>query len=168
MKERPILFSTEMVKARSYICDVVVGVPYEMIEDDLKPIKCPYGEVGDRLWVKETFTRAFPNDTIVYKASCNAVYKWEPSIFMPRIASRILLEITDVRVERLQDITINDAMNEGVEHMTFGGWKDYRGILESFASPILSFYTLWESINGPNSCGANPWVWVISFKRIEP
>jgi hypothetical protein len=80
--------------------------------------------------------------------------KWRPSIFMPRMASRILLEITDVRVQRLQEISDEDARAEGYDH--------------SHAFPREWFALLWERIHGPGSWHANPWVWAITFRRLEP
>lgn len=95
---------------------------------------------------------------------------WRPSIHMPRWASRILLEVTSVRVERLQDITEEDAQAEGVSPMGFDGGPtddcifgcNYRNELHR-----CSFIELWESINGAGSWGLNPWVWVVGFKRVE-
>lgn len=142
-----------------------------------KPFSCPYGEVGDRIWVRETFrvhSRATDVATLVYRASvrnswteqthrvpvavCNkpaTPEKWTPSIHMPRWASRILLEITDVRVERLNSITESDAEAEGVTDTGFGDLL------------VDSFRYLWKSIYGDDSWQANPWVWVIEFKRVE-
>lgn len=134
---------------------------------------CPYGVPGDRLWVKETFASNIPGceeqDGYTYKA--DHVHpsgdgpdhiKWTPSIHMPRRASRITLEVTDVRVERLQSISHEDAIAEG---MTWNGPGD------SWNFPQADFATLWNSING-NSPGHtwddNPWVWVVSFARIRP
>lgn len=84
---------------------------------------------------------------------------WRPSIFMPRWASRITLKVTAVRVERLQNISENDALAEGVE-----SWK--RG--ETYEAAKSKYAALWESINGPGSWAKNPWVWALSFKRITP
>lgn len=105
-------------------------------------------------------------------------YHWEPgqspcrtrpSIFMPRWASRILLEIVSVRVERLQDISCADAKAEGIERSRDGMmWCDYISASHAQINPIDSYRTLWESINGPGSWDANPWVWVIEFKRVLP
>ena len=144
---------------------------------------CPFGQQGDRIWVRETYrvhSKATDVATLVYRASvrnswteqthrvpvyvCNkqvSPEKWTPSIHMPRWASRILLEITDVRVERLQDISDEDARAEGC-------WRG-RG----FGRPDLAvslcdeFPTLWASVYGEENWLANPWVWVIEFKRIQ-
>lgn len=151
-----------VVKTRSYICDVVDGIPYEMTEDDRQPIKFPYGKPGDRLWVRETWAYRFDYSRIYYKADENLASivnrlndRWMPSIFMPRIASRIMLEIINVRVERLQDITEIEAANEGAQDVPYLTFRE-------------SFRELWKSINGPGSWDKNPLVWVITFKLIEP
>lgn len=146
-----------------------------------KPFLFPYGEVGDRIWVRETFrvhSRATDVATLVYRASvrnswteqthrvpvavCNkpaTPEKWTPSIHMPRWASRITLEITDVRVERLRDLSEEDAKSEGIIPSAGGvlpGWE-YR----------INFRDLWMDIYGTDNWEANPWVWVIEFKRVE-
>ena len=138
---------------------------------------CPYGQPGDWLWVRETFMDlqgtgvehrdsagnrqryAYAADTRPgsYDDECRKDYglKWRPSIHMPRTASRITLEVTAVRVERLQDISEADAMAEGC-------YTDP-------ACPAYDAYrSLWESINGPGSWDANPYVWVVEFKRVRP
>lgn len=141
---------------------------------------CPYGVPGDRLWVRETFgtewrsMRPTNGDTIYYAADGDAkmVERWRPSIHMPRWASRITLEITGVRVERLKDISEQDAVAEGVqglEKMMAGG-TDTRdpdsGVEHALISnPITCFSFLWESINGRESWDANPWVWVVEWER---
>ncbi|KAF6684994.1 hypothetical protein [Pantoea sp. EKM20T] len=146
--------------------------------------KCPFGAVGDRLWVRETFrvhSRATDVATLVYKASeqqswtqqthrvpiekCNkpaVVDTWTPSIHMPRWASRITLEITCVRVERLNSMTEKDALAEGC----LGGHDSIPGYQYS-ATPHEHFHHVWQSIYGADSWQANPWVWVIEFKRVE-
>ena len=138
---------------------------------------CPYGIPGDRIWVREAFrvhSRATDVATLVYKASernswteqthrvpvavCNkpaTPEKWTPSLHMPRWASRILLEITGVRVERLRSMSQDDARAEGVIAAS--------GPMEAG----LAFRELWDSIYGEVSWKANPWVWVIEFKRVE-
>ena len=129
---------------------------------------CPFGAVGDRIWVRETFaTGLCTKTTLAYRAThkredledgWNETIKWTPSIHMPRWASRILLEITDVRVERLQAITLGDICKE------IGcGLYDFRPATYGFQV----WEELWESIYGEQSWDANPWVWVIEFKRIE-
>lgn len=153
---------------------------------------CPFGAVGDRIWVREAFrvhSRATDVATLVYKASernswteqtrrvpvavCNkpaTPEKWTPSLHMPRWASRILLEITNVRVERLNAISEEDATAEGVPPAG-SLLPDYPGTFLTpkgdFATAKVAFQRLWESIYGEESWKANPWVWVIEFKRVE-
>lgn len=166
-------------------------------------IKCPYGQVGDVIWVRETFLDATdfacsdydPEDPesgerYSFKADCPAdqwtVYTWKPSLFMPKEACRIWLEITDIRVERLNEISEEDALAEGVEYAEFATTDDgidmgfdevrFRNYAltnwphsENTAFPALtakgSYQTLWNKINGPGSWSANPFVWCISFKQ---
>jgi hypothetical protein len=144
---------------------------------------CPYGVVGDRLWVREALQQEFTtadNDTpngclAVYRADGEVsrrggkpgCYEWErdtlPSIFMPRWASRITLEITDVRVERVQDISEEDAEAEGCEPL----WPENRGVAGKTRGYRDMYSGLWERINGEGSWAANPLVWVMSFRRKE-
>jgi len=130
---------------------------------------CPYGQIGDRLWVRESFAKDC--DGYVYKATCpwwDSLIGKKPSIHMPRWASRITLEITDVRVERLQAISEWDAVEEGVCETDFydnAERKVSAGAPWSIAR--LAFADLWQSINGAESWDDNPLVWVISFKRVE-
>lgn len=93
---------------------------------------------------------------------------WKPSIHMPKAASRILLEITDVRVERLNSILDVDAMREGIQNLTTCSHADFGipGVVNA-QHPVRAFQLLWESIYGADSWRANPWVWVIEFKRVE-
>lgn len=163
-------------------------------------IRCPYGQPGDRLWVRETWQgpllgtagdyKAFnaggqkaiqKPECCVYRATdtLNAVdddgkeLGWRPSIHMPRWASRILLEIVSVRVERLQDISEADAIAEGIERVG-EGWQRFHcdpdaPVGQPFTmNPVLAYRGLWESINGPSSWDANPWVWIVEFKRVTP
>jgi len=129
---------------------------------------CSYGKPGDRLWVRETFADIGPRLTfradLKDGAHCK-VKRWTPSIFMPRCDSRIQLEITDIRVERLNDISGDDAKAEGVEWEPLG-WIHYGDSSRRKSSSVQSFQTLWESINGPNSFD-DKWIWVIEFKMIE-
>ena len=132
-----------------------------------------HGNVDDILWVRETFT--FWNDQPCYKAdnlSENKLLKWKPSIFMPKEASRIFLKVTNVRVERLNDISESDAIAEGVEKIADYGATGYKLYTEPEASysdidAVYSFESLWESINGKESLDANPFVWVIEFEKID-
>jgi len=163
---------------------------------------CPYGQPGDRLWVRETW-RAVEldngNDGILYKADnhfksiensqtaadlwCDAYAdrkygnKWRPSIFMPRWASRILLEVTDVRVERVQNINDEDARKEGVQDICHcGDYIESHGYHSGHSPTPMDGYAanefsiLWDSINAKRgySWDVNPWVWAISFKMVKP
>lgn len=142
---------------------------------------CPYGPPGDRLWVRETWsTHACFDGVPPAKLTTRSLHYWadgeiktgkgRPSIHMPRWASRITLEITGVRVERLQDISIQDAKAEGAwgpDDSIVDKVATYFGIDVLAANPRLAFQMLWESINGPDSWQANPWVWAIDFKRLE-
>lgn len=144
------------------------------------------GKPGDRLWVKETFCYVetlMDNEQCFYRADENeaSVYqiedasdmvsfdpkeaKWKPSLFMPRAASRITLEIIGLRVERLNEISREDAASEGVclpeDSKNFPDWY------KKSNWPEENFRALWEKINGPGSWAKNPWVWVIEFRRIE-
>jgi hypothetical protein len=185
MKERSILFSGPMVRAilagtktqtRRGVkrLDVRAGMP-QPENDSLLSLCSPYGQPGDRLWVRETWAwfgcERLPCEVLYRADGHTKLYdgygRWRPSIHMPRWASRILLEITDVRVERLCDISEADARAEGIkvdecghaireeDHVAWGGARS-------------AFADLWASINGPDSWAANPWVWVISFRRGEP
>ncbi|AJB32688.1 morphogenetic protein [Klebsiella pneumoniae] len=157
-----------------------------------------FGKPGDRIWVRETFQGplfdydlmdSYSKDPTPFEKPEFCVYKadgvpapefydaddelhccWRPSIHMPRWASRILLEITDVRVERLNAISEEDATAEGVPPAG-SLLPDYPGTFLTpkgdFATAKVAFQRLWESIYGEESWKANGWVWVISFKRIE-
>ncbi|MCK9468123.1 MAG: hypothetical protein M0Q49_01790 [Porticoccaceae bacterium] len=230
-RERPIIFGGEMVRA-------ILGgqktqtrravKPQPSMERDCEPEgynwvpmhkgrelshhQCPYGQPGDRLWVRERWRvgawdadegafaldycdgprRQWLKDPLDHDGTrferlwiqCTdelrekgippgadghyrwgpgkSPLRWRPSIHMPRWASRILLEILSVRVERLQDISGMDAKREGVSvpaHLPHDGADlDYAR---------REYHSLWQSINGPGSWDANPWVWVIEFKRAE-
>jgi hypothetical protein len=187
MKERPILFSGPMVQAildgRKTQTRRVVKPQPEYWEQtggyhyplDKKPYRgapvgrvrsideyrCPYGQPGDRLWVRETWHQ-YAGGEVIYRAdygpeSYQAGAKgWRPSIFMPRWASRITLEITGVRVERVQDISADDARAEGVSAPD--------------VLPRSKFATLWDSINAKRGYGwdMNPWCWCVEFKAVQP
>jgi hypothetical protein len=141
-------------------------------------MKCPYGKPGDLLWVREAWHAPVNFDgvppPIQYEAigdgSDETGIEWgkgRPSIFMLRWASRILLEVTDVRVQRLQDISEEDAIAEGIGlNHGAAGVKLTGG--DQLPVAIAMYRDLWESINGADSWAANPWVWAVSFKRIKP
>lgn len=242
MKERPMLFNGPMVRA-------ILSGQKTVTRRVAKPVKhpdlgniyapgalvlekepqhvieraCPYGQPGDRLWVRETWQDVHPVQVIdrysqpgragitcqpgvnyqtIYRADGDypVVYHthqhpyrslepdpahgllapaesgwtgWTPSIHMPRWASRILLEITSVRVERLQGISDQQAIAEGIERSTISPrlWK--RGNLHGDQNtvqvtgfPTLAFRSIWEGVYGYESWAANPWVWVIEFKQV--
>lgn len=176
MKERPILFSGPMVRAilegrKTMTRRIVKRQPSGFDLND-KPVfgACPYGAPGDRLWVKETWLPIYIDslpghviDKTQYRADetnpLSGAGMWHPSIYMPRKRSRIKLEITGVRVERLHTITEEDAKAEGIMGATVGEYGD-RGCF------ITDFAYLWSKINGHESWDANPWVWVVEFKRV--
>lgn len=229
MKERPIIFSAPMVRAildghktqtRRVVKFAITGPNdprdtydwhnskgewvaahgggYEFSKTNAAML-CPYGQPGDRLWVREAHcfldvqkSARFPlvgggrgpdvwnlcveysdgseNDTFSVEGKKPKQTRdrgesgWRPSIHMPRWASRITLEITDVRVERLQDISTADSLAEGVNvHADF-----LNKPRDSIYSPVQAFRDLWESINGPESWDANPFVWVIEFRMAVP
>lgn len=129
-------------------------------------VRCPFGMPGDRLWVRENFGRvptACEGEELVFAADFSdgsdraAGVRYTPSIHMPRALSRILLEITEVRVERLQDISRGDAMAEGCPFPNMAQGDD----------PRRWYAELWDSINGSGGWAANPWVWAVSFRRLE-
>lgn len=211
MKERGMIFNAEMVRALldgrktqtrrpikwkqtrfTEIGEREDGSKWPWSEDAERACDfwhpCPFGAVGDRIWVRETWARYNIDQNshdIAYRATTPEDWpeegRWRPSIHMPRWASRILLEITDVRVERLNAISPEDAESEGLERTNFTGFGDEPG-LPSYPEPDVyfdplkkqwkeyppeAFAGLWESIYGEGSWKANPWVWVISFKRVE-
>ena len=224
MSEHPILFSAPMVRAilggrKTMTRRVIKGAPIfvtPFIGADNKPtneyglhfthervidkhVRCPYGQPGDRLWVRETFAdRDSDGDLIspIYRADCEEYEDgdgygftpcWRPSIFMPRWASRLTLEIVSVRVERLQDIGQMDVIHEGMTMLTKDGGRVYKFGMEDKdglpgtdddgwewqdwnADHAKSFARLWDSTNAKRGYGwdANPWVWVIEFKKVEP
>ena len=137
---------------------------------------CPYGQPGgDRLYVRETWAaphaydhlppRLIPQDAHIHYAATEdrGGLLWRPSIHMPRWASRITLEVTGVRVETLQDIDLADALAEGISD-TGALILDSAG--NEQGGPIAEYAVLWEQINGPDSWAANPWVWVVEFRRL--
>lgn len=155
--------------------------------DNEIPLACPYGALGDRLWVREAWrTVKEADDTpprdmdaayrLWYEADAHADHhahqlgygKLRPGMFMPRWASRITLEVTGVRVERLQAISPEDAIAEGIERHDDDGVTYYGPFNAGDCRPEVAYRTLWELINGPGSWDANPCVWVVEFKRVQP
>lgn len=137
-------------------------------------IDCPYGQIGDVLWVRESFVKE--GNSYLHRAShtlFEEFIKWKPSIHMPKDGARIFLEITDIKAERLQDISNDDAINEGVEKVISIGtegcmYKDYvNDIPGVYYIAKVSFHSLWNKINGIKSWDANPWVWVIKLKKTQ-
>lgn len=215
--ERPILYSTAMVQAKLAGTKTVTrrltglekvnespneweliilknGVyAFEQKEGFIKYfVECPYGNVGDILWVRESYLKLEPHhvvsDHFAYKADKNNEgeefrkqyikngypYQWKPSIHMPKIAARIWDEIIEIKVERLHDITEEDAIAEGVGvgFQLNAGWPDYTKIKDGVCelthdSAYWSYSTLWESINRKKSWDLNPWVWVIRTKTLS-
>lgn len=153
-------------------------------------VKSPYGGSGDKLWVRETWKpkyikgRLEPFKLIYPKVhpwfyladgdETKGYGSWKPSIHMPRVAARIILDVVDVRIERLQDITNADCLKEGIgRHVPVPGdgptiYTNYEGKNAGVLyTPKASFLSLWESINGPDSWDLNPWVWVVEFSKIN-
>jgi hypothetical protein len=133
--------------------------------------------VGDKLWVRETFDPTGCIGSVLYKAdysekeindAAKGVFKWKPSIFMPKEHCRIWLKVSSVQVQRLQEITEKEAIKEGIEQIDHNCFKDYLNTEKAFIEdPISSFKSLWISINGEKSWNDNPFVWVISFELVE-
>lgn len=194
MKEIPILFSTPMVQAilagrktqtRRVVKDKLLQSNKDEFEEEFllaTMAKCPYGQVGDVLWVRETFGQGVSgkyyyktkNDMVTDELAEQLVIRWKSPRFMTKNAARIWLRITNVRVERLQDISEEDAVAEGVDNWTWKNmatpqnWMDYTDPTSPpLCSAYDSFCSLWDSINGEQSWNDNPWVWVIKFERIE-
>lgn len=177
-KERPILFSGPMVRAilegrKTQTRRIVKPQP---VETEWRKIACPYGQPGDRLWVRETFATGYGG--VFYRASegdkckviSGAIVPWKPSIYMPRKLSRLTLEVVRVRVERLQDITDYDCAEEGCCDRTPLQDNEPAGKFirerQHSSAVRLRYECLWESINGKGSWDANPWVWVVEFKKV--
>ncbi|MFC5372964.1 hypothetical protein ACFPIF_10390 [Brevundimonas faecalis] len=232
MIERPILFSDPMVRAlldgrktqtrrvvkpmpkwaeRFPICKpegMTAGHQIWWWDGELEFVgvaqDCPYGQPGDRLWVREAWApvpaTAYrhsegvqqvinpddPDMAAIFAAGWDRnIPKWKPSIHMPRWASRILLEITDVRVERLQDISEADAAAEGLMtwqgqdcdgdprldgrlyDFTAWGWEPPRHESDGWMTAYAAYRDLWNHINGASAWAANPWVWAVSFRVVD-
>ena len=218
VRERPILFSPPMVRAllagtKTQTRRVVKPQPREGEHIDTCPwvasgwslwgplgsssacrcseVRCPYGDIGDRLWVRETWAIppwsdlatdvAFradlgPDDEREARAVQRIVRRienpWRSPIHLPRRFARILLELTSIRVERVQDISEEDAKAEGVTPVTLTTesltWPGGAAAGGGGCSARESFAGLWDSLHGPGAWERNDWVWVLSFRRIEP
>ena len=190
---RRVVTSPRKSYASEHLITVAGGVPripfYDAstnpVTHDWMVIKCPYGQPVDRLWVRETWREYDGRNAFHYAADGTILskqrdpevralfaqraplpatkYKWRPSIFMPRSASRITLEITGVRVERLMQITPEDCVAEGIDVPL-----DYSGSNPDQLERLCCKYrSLWDSINAKRATWlSNPWVWVIEFKHV--
>lgn len=217
MKERPIIFNAEMVRAildgrktqtRRFVPEWqlprltkqdpgddpdsrwiavaqrhprwgfgVFGATKESCAAQLTESLCPFGGHKDRLWVREAFAAGLCTKTsYAYRAThkpedldegWDERIRWKPSIHMPRYASRINLIITNAHVQRLNDISESEAMEEGVRPASSLAQGSYLTPKGDFATAKVAFQRLWESIYGEESWRSNPWVWVIEFKRVE-
>lgn len=220
MKERPIIFNDEMVRAIlegrktqtrravdpdlvQYVTDGVPGFQDKYGDHHDTITRCPFGKSGDRLWVRECFTlescrhldyydephsdgrpieriddgpcgkwwtqphyrSTDPRPELWYDDREEPGCRWRPSIHMPRKWSRINMEITGVRVERLQDISIEDSRREGFPGFDVC-WKTMGPKQPRNAKDWFEW--LWQSIYGADSWAANPWVWVVEFKKVAP
>jgi hypothetical protein len=217
MRERPIPFNSQMVRAllagtktqtrrvvalprkRQGFVMLNTGAgwwPYqsddgesELCNDGMEhPYSCPYGQPGDRMWVREAWRahttfdhlppRDIPESHVWYMADdgYKAESRYRHGMFMPRWASRILLEVTAVRVERLQDISEADAISEGTyshaaqlaEDPAISA-ADIEALIGKYGEGKVRclYAALWESINGADSWAANPWVWVVEFRKVS-
>jgi len=186
-KERPILFDGAMVRAilsgaktqtRRVAKGVVAmhartGEALAKLDSAGPRVRCPFGQPGDRLWVRETWAPRALGKWSVLEKHMRPLYRasedrpewkgiWRPSIHMPRWACRLVLEITDVRVERLQAISEADAIAEGLTQTEIGGW-----LPGPCDHPEWAFHQLWNQVYGESAWDSNPWVWVIHLKRVE-
>jgi len=219
MQERPILFTTEMVRAilegrKSQTRRIVKPQPplphlgYMMLANGLATLcgpdypdgddddlPCPYGVPGDRLWVRETFlpcrhsgtackpseatyvcfrdgAQRFEKNGKTFEWTCENPPDWtgrkfSPSIHMPRWASRLTIDLLAVRVERLLEITEEDAMAEGAPCIDNPDYDDEDPADDEPQTHIAGFADLWVKINGQESWDANPWVWALTFKVVS-
>lgn len=152
------------------------GLWHEMRTDQVYD-RCPYGGIGDRIWVRETWAPICEFDkefgTLYradrYPSDAAIPLKWKPSIFMPRYACRILLQITSVGIQRVQSITEADALAEGCYYahgLCVGEDRDLR-VGRTWPHARQWYKSLWKELHGEESWGANPWVWVIGFEILS-
>lgn len=210
VREGPILFSSAMIRAllagrktqTRRLYKPRVPAPYEIIDEredgslwpffsdeygDYHEVPCPYGDLGDRLWVRETWAVRLDQDHVKPRdldpkrdapffwadpQTCNtgcagAAGKRRPGIFLPRWASRLTLGVTAVRVQRLQDISEEDARAEGFDSQPMPAMiNGVRGTVAIF-DPVKWFQTLWDQINGKRApWSLNPWVFALTFRRL--
>lgn len=211
MKVRPILFSAPVVRAilegQKTVTRRKLKFPHGLWEasgsGELAPIpaNCPYGQPGDRLWVRESFGEVYEYCEHPEMPGCQTEYwhiewkyradgetpeiedgvfeGWRPNIHMPREASRLLLEVIDVRVERLRDsadLDLLDELGDMLEDCDSVAGKEFSRIehLQSAGAPLkmipemYGFKAFWDGKHGAGSFDANPWVWVVEFKRVTP
>jgi hypothetical protein len=210
MKERPIIFSTEMVRTiigghKTQTRRVIKPQPFavfhvkstvkretteslaamaDILYREEAPKSCPFGQPGDRLWVRETFGvqlepgifEDYPNGYVIYKADLpdGATFDyegggsaWRPSIHMPRWASRTVLEIINIKVGRVQEISEADAQREGWFFQNMDVNQTYDPVIMDYAHRW--FIDLWDNLNAKRGFPweSNPWVWIIEFKMLE-
>ncbi len=178
MKTRPIIFQPEMVRAildgrKSQTRRVIKPQPYILTGTqpdewpDEYPELCPYGVPGDRLWVRETMWRNsgyIENDKPKLKNDGKI-----PSIHMPRWKSRLTLEITNVRVERVQDISYQDVFCEGIDKRNIRSFELFGDSEHRLLVARRHFQVLWDKMHKKRGFGwsENPWVWVVEFKKVD-
>lgn len=205
MREHPILFSGPMVCAilggsktqtrrvknipQNALSAWFDGMSWKFqLHDCLKLVRCPFGQPGDLLWVRETWRPSLSGGFTVYRADRGTdertkalarthkdpTMRWHPSIHMPRCACRIVLKITNVRVERIQQISEADCWAEGIEELDgYYGNADICATAKRIGVPMddarATYVHLWDALNSERGYGwnSNPWVWVIEFKRVE-
>lgn len=158
-------------------------IEYKVTDSKQPYFKCPVN-IGDIIWVRETFAPIKNSNDFFYKADEGITVpffdyqqKWKPSLFMPKEACRLFLEVKDIRIERLNEISESDAVAEGILDMFYGkdiagnayfNYMDKKGGWDSVAEDAIhSYQTLWEKINGQHSWEVNPFVWVYDFKVVE-
>ncbi|MBD2364490.1 hypothetical protein H6G36_25510 [Anabaena minutissima FACHB-250] len=196
MSDKPILFSAPMIRAilegrktqtrriikpQPELCHGCQSCEFRC-DHFAAPVKQQW-QKGDILWVRETWREALSetHECYAYRAdnsyqcgkrsphNCNAI--WKPSIFMPKKACRLWLEVTGVRIEQLQGIGEEDAIAEGIEQLSSGYWAGgqhkTKDTPKHLPTPIEGFKDLWQSINGTDSWDLNPWCWVVEFKRVD-
>jgi hypothetical protein len=178
INENPNLWELHMVNRHDYISVVFNELDYDMSEKRVIEVKSPYGQPGDVLWFREKWRR---NEAMTgppfHWYALNDVYtdpdneRWKPGIHMPSSACRAFGVIEEIRIERLNDISHMDAINEGIlctssirEVSTDNHWYDYKDKSYYLNNPRLSYFSLFESINGKELTNKNPWLWQVKYK----